>query len=123
MKMAIPSGRTTNKRRRTRSNFKKNQPARSYTISSKDSSSSSSDEVVIISNNNKSVCLTPKGEKFRIPEISTCPPPPKKPRIITSNSSLRKSLSFFSPPDLDDLFFCLALSSSSTQDLSLPFLC
>ncbi|KAL1347520.1 hypothetical protein AAHE18_07G011500 [Arachis hypogaea] len=110
-----PSGRTrkTTRRRRRRSNLKKKHESTSYLISSKDSDS----EVV---NSSSSVCSTPKGDKFRIPEISTCPPPPKKPRILTTNSSLRKSLSFFEPPqDLDDVFFCLALST----DLSFPFVC
>ncbi|MED6113229.1 hypothetical protein PIB30_068885 [Stylosanthes scabra] len=63
-------------------------------------------------------CSTPKGNKFRIPEISTCPPAPKKQRVISSSSSncsLRRSpLSFFSPPDLD-LFFFMALSTSRTD--------
>ncbi|KAL1332641.1 hypothetical protein HN51_061425 [Arachis hypogaea] len=62
-------------------------------------------------------CSTPKGEKFRIPEISTCPPAPKKQRVISSSSncSLRRSpLSFFSPPDLD-LFFFIALSRTDVS--------
>ncbi|MED6204604.1 hypothetical protein PIB30_010458 [Stylosanthes scabra] len=63
-------------------------------------------------------CSTPKGNKFRIPEISTCPPAPKKQRVISSSSSncsLRRSpLSFFSPPDLD-LFFFMALSNTTTN--------
>ncbi|ESW14464.1 hypothetical protein PHAVU_008G283300 [Phaseolus vulgaris] len=61
-------------------------------------------------------CSTPKGQKFRIPQISTCPPAPKKPRML-SNCSLRRSpLAFFAPPDLD-IFFCVAL-----QDLPVSFL-
>ncbi|XP_061376380.1 cyclin-dependent protein kinase inhibitor SMR9-like [Gastrolobium bilobum] len=66
-------------------------------------------EVIDVSN---SACSTPKGHKFRIPEISTCPPAPKKPRVL-SNCSLRRSpLSFFAPPDLE-LFFLVALRDVS----------
>ncbi|KAJ1415533.1 hypothetical protein SESBI_17961 [Sesbania bispinosa] len=64
-----------------------------------------------------SVCSTPKGQKFQIPKISTCPPAPKKPRVL-SNCSLRRSpLTFFAPPDLE-IFFCVAL-----PDVPLPFVC
>ncbi|KAK4380309.1 hypothetical protein RND71_002171 [Anisodus tanguticus] len=59
-------------------------------------------------------CSTPKAEKFRIPEIKTCPPAPKKKirRILfsssTCNSSLGRSpVSFFTPLDLE-LFFHFA---------------
>lgn len=62
-------------------------------------------EVIDVSNNNSnSACSTPKGQKYRIPEISTCPPAPKKQRVV-SNCSLRRSpLSFFVPPDLEHFF-------------------
>ncbi|KAG5002158.1 hypothetical protein AAZX31_08G325000 [Glycine max] len=81
----------------------------SSSISSQDSSNSKevdnmhgSAEVIDVCN---SPCSTPKGKKFRIPEISTCPPAPKKPRVL-SNCSLRRSpLSFFAPPDLEHFFF------------------
>lgn len=67
-----------------------------------------------IENNN--ICSTPKAERFRIPEIKTCPPAPKKRRISSSSSSSssschslrRNPVTFFAPPDLD-LFFFLAL--------------
>ncbi|KAL5126207.1 Cyclin-dependent protein kinase inhibitor SMR13 [Glycine soja] len=63
------------------------------------------------------VCSTPKGDKFQIAEVSTCPPAPKKPRVL-SNCSLRRSpLPFFAPPDLET-FFCFAL-----QDLPVSFVC
>ncbi|CAN4119884.1 unnamed protein product [Withania somnifera] len=65
--------------------------------------------------NNNNTCSTPKAERFRIPEIKTCPPAPKKRRIISSSSSSsschslrRNPVTFFAPPDLD-LFFFLAL--------------
>lgn len=50
-------------------------------------------------------CATPKGKRFRIPEISTCPPAPKKRKIAaTAKSCLPRRLSndaMFSPPDVD----------------------
>ncbi|KAL1547444.1 cyclin-dependent protein kinase inhibitor SMR9 [Salvia divinorum] len=56
-----------------------------------------------------SICSTPKGERFRIPEITSCPPAPKKRRICAAVScSLRRKPAFFAPPDID-LFFYFAL--------------
>ncbi|KAM7523414.1 hypothetical protein LguiA_013316 [Lonicera macranthoides] len=53
-------------------------------------------------------CSTPKAKKFRIPEILTCPPAPKKRRPSTSNCSLRRNpISFFAPPDLELFFFAV----------------
>lgn len=130
-----PSGRTTTRRRTTtkqprRTNFKKKQKqyknikskkqeistvlaSSCSSISSQDSSKEvdiDDSEVIDVSNN--SACSTPKGQKFKIPEISTCPPAPKKQRVL-SNCSLRRSpLSFFAPPDLE-LFFYVALRDVS----------
>ncbi|KAK4339133.1 hypothetical protein RND71_040595 [Anisodus tanguticus] len=67
---------------------------------------------------NEYYCSTPKAERFRIPEIKTCPPAPKKKirRILFSSSSSsstcnnslkRSSVSFFTPLDLE-LFFRFA---------------
>lgn len=55
-------------------------------------------------------CTTPKGKKFRIPMINTCPPAPMKRRsspIVSSNcNSLRRTpIAFFAPPDLELFFF------------------
>ncbi|GFP87025.1 hypothetical protein PHJA_000846300 [Phtheirospermum japonicum] len=59
-----------------------------------------------------SVCSTPKAERFRIPEISTCPPAPKKTRIVRNNCSLKRTeapaVPFFASPDIE-LFFYFAL--------------
>ncbi|XP_047313911.1 uncharacterized protein LOC124917556 [Impatiens glandulifera] len=55
-----------------------------------------------------SSCSTPKGKKYRIPEISKCPPAPmkKRPSIVVSNCSLRrKPIAFFSSPDIELFFF------------------
>jgi hypothetical protein len=106
---------TTTRRRTT--NKKKHLPHSKIQETSSDLSSSKDmemdsvkvvvdDDVSTISNN--SVCSTPKGRKFRIPEISTCPPAPKKQRML-SNFSLRRVI--FAPPDLE-IFLCVALQDS-----------
>ncbi|KAK4441458.1 Cyclin-dependent protein kinase inhibitor SMR13 [Sesamum alatum] len=73
----------------------------------KPSCSDSLEDVEMCSN---SGCSTPKAERFRIPEIKTCPPAPKKRRMVTSCFSRRTSISFFAPPDIE-LFFNYALCS------------
>ncbi|KAB1200171.1 hypothetical protein CJ030_MR0G007916 [Morella rubra] len=50
-------------------------------------------------------CSTPKAQRFRIPEISTCPPAPKKQRVISNCSLQRSPIAFFAPPDLELFFF------------------
>ncbi|KDP22097.1 hypothetical protein JCGZ_25928 [Jatropha curcas] len=59
-----------------------------------------------------SSCSTPKAQKFRIPEIVTCPPAPKKQRVISNCSLQRRPIAFFAPPDLE-LFFFFALRDIS----------
>ncbi|KAJ1390327.1 hypothetical protein SESBI_37542 [Sesbania bispinosa] len=87
-------------------------PCSCSTISSQDSSKEGEMEISEVIDVPNSACSTPKGQKFRIPEISTCPPAPKKPRVL-SNCSLRRSpLSFFAPPDLEH-FFLVALPDVS----------
>ncbi|ONI13858.1 hypothetical protein PRUPE_4G249800 [Prunus persica] len=54
-----------------------------------------------------SACSTPKGQRFRIPEIVTCPPAPKKQRVISNCLFRRSPIAFFAPPDLE-LFFYFA---------------
>ncbi|GMN26300.1 hypothetical protein TIFTF001_001262 [Ficus carica] len=61
---------------------------------------------------NSTGCSTPKGRRFRIPEIRTCPPAPKKQRVISNCSIQRTPIAFFAPPDLE-LFFYLALRGIS----------
>ncbi|KAL6966503.1 hypothetical protein U1Q18_012370 [Sarracenia purpurea var. burkii] len=46
-------------------------------------------------------CSTPKGERFHIPPILTCPPAPKKRRVLSDCSPRRTPIGFFAPPDLD----------------------
>lgn len=103
----------TRGRKLTRSNIKNQhlQSKKQETSSENCSSNMDSNKVVVVddvSTISNSVCSTPKGQKFRIPEISTCPPAPKKQRVL-SNFSLRRS--FFAPPDLEN-FLCVALQDS-----------
>lgn len=63
-------------------------------------------------------CSTPKAKRHQIPEIQTCPPAPKKRRLVKSSlSSLMRTTSissssatgpYFAPPDIE-LFFYFAL--------------
>ncbi|KAE8735520.1 hypothetical protein F3Y22_tig00000340pilonHSYRG00549 [Hibiscus syriacus] len=48
---------------------------------------------------------TPKARRFRIPEIDTCPPAPKKQRVLSNYSLQRTPIAFFAPPDLELFFF------------------
>ncbi|KAI3409351.1 uncharacterized protein J3R85_019424 [Psidium guajava] len=53
-------------------------------------------------------CSTPKGKRFCIPKIQTCPPAPMKKRVRDSDclSSLHRSpISFFASPDIELFFF------------------
>ncbi|OMO87282.1 hypothetical protein CCACVL1_09147 [Corchorus capsularis] len=51
---------------------------------------------------------TPKGKKFRIPEMLSCPGAPMKPRVGPKLMSRRSSaITFFSSPEIE-LFFFLA---------------
>ncbi|KAJ9139673.1 hypothetical protein P3X46_030385 [Hevea brasiliensis] len=59
-----------------------------------------------------SSCSTPKAQRFRIPKIVTCPPAPKKQRVISNCSLQRRPIAFFAPPDLE-LFFFFALRDIS----------
>ncbi|XP_058746691.1 cyclin-dependent protein kinase inhibitor SMR13-like [Vicia villosa] len=108
--------RTTKGRKLTRSSHFKNQQLESKkqeTSSENKDRNMDSDKVVedvSVPPTSKSICSTPKGQKFRIPEISTCPPAPKKQRQrVLSNFSLRRT--FFAPPDLE-MFLCVALQDS-----------
>jgi hypothetical protein len=119
---------TTTRRTRTRqprrTNMKKNKkqemitnvlPSSCISKSSKDLSREEKMEIseVIDDSNCNSPCSTPKGQKFRIPEISTCPPAPKKQRVVSNCSLKRSPLSFFVPPDLDNFFLVTKLPDVS----------
>ncbi|KAL8245501.1 hypothetical protein R6Q59_011759 [Mikania micrantha] len=55
-------------------------------------------------------CTTPKAQKYQIPEIGTCPPAPKKRRIVSCCMLRSRPISFFDPPDIE-LFFASHLTS------------
>ncbi|CAL0335033.1 unnamed protein product [Lupinus luteus] len=83
-------------------------PSTCSSISSQYSSKEGDNDVCEVIDVTNSACSTPKGHNFRIPEITTCPPAPKKPMVLSSNCSMhRSSLSFFSPPDLEHFFTAL----------------
>ncbi|XP_031272021.1 cyclin-dependent protein kinase inhibitor SMR13 [Pistacia vera] len=72
-----------------------------------------SDHHHLDSSSSPSGCSTPKAERYRIPEIMTCPPAPKKQRVVSNCSSLQRTpIAFFAPPDLE-LFFFFALRDIS----------
>jgi len=126
-----PSGRirSTRKQPRRSNHFKKrlphsknNQEAISRNLPSSNSSSTSTStsgdfskiggidfEGVEIPS---SGCCTPKAQRVRIPEISTCPPAPKKQKLVSNCSLERSPIAFFAPPDLE-LFFFFALRDIS----------
>ncbi|GFZ13013.1 hypothetical protein Acr_23g0013980 [Actinidia rufa] len=53
-------------------------------------------------------CSTPRGHRFQIPEILTCPPAPRKRRALPNCSIRRTPIAFFAPPDIEH-FFLFAL--------------
>lgn len=58
-------------------------------------------------------CSTPKAKRFRIPEVLTCPPAPKKRRVNPPCSSINRSpIALFASPDIE-LFFFSALKNVS----------
>uniref|UniRef100_A0A5B7C7L8 Cyclin-dependent protein kinase inhibitor SMR13 n=1 Tax=Davidia involucrata TaxID=16924 RepID=A0A5B7C7L8_DAVIN len=105
-----PSGRR--RRRKPRRTQLKNEetsvdlPCKS---TSKNSDHDMDSEVVDVSS---SGCSTPKAQRFRIPEILTCPPAPKKRRVVSNCSLQRAPIAFFAPPDIE-LFFFFALGDIS----------
>ncbi|CAH8354318.1 unnamed protein product [Eruca vesicaria subsp. sativa] len=52
-------------------------------------------------------CFTPKAHKYRIPEMMTCPPAPKKQRVPQNYVLPRRQIVFFAPPEIE-LFFVKA---------------
>lgn len=98
----------------TRSIYKKQQEANELTNSSgkeeADSATSNTDEeegyhdkeIIRSTCEDDVVCSTPRGKKYMIPKISTCPPAPKKRRLVLNQS--RAATKFFSHPDLDVFF-------------------
>ncbi|XVE60001.1 hypothetical protein DITRI_Ditri05aG0091600 [Diplodiscus trichospermus] len=79
-------------------------PSNSSTISS-DHRCSKIGGVVDDDISTTSPCSTPKAQRFRIPEMDSCPPAPKKQRVISNCSLQRAPIAFFAPPDLELFFF------------------
>nr|XP_011459506.1 PREDICTED: uncharacterized protein LOC105349986 [Fragaria vesca subsp. vesca] len=52
-----------------------------------------------------SPCSTPKAQRFRIPQIVSCPPAPKKPRVSSNCLFRRSPIAFFAPPELELFFY------------------
>ena len=69
------------------------------------------------------VCSTPKAQRFRIPEMLSCPPAPKKRRVTSSfvsDSNIRSPIPFFAPPEIE-LFFFLAFQNIPLWVDSYPY--
>lgn len=72
-------------------------------------------DIIISDGDDDNGCSTPKGERFSIPQVSTCPPPPKKPKSLPNNffnDHHRSPIPFFASPELE-LFFLGALRDIS----------
>ncbi|KAK8595920.1 hypothetical protein V6N13_000595 [Hibiscus sabdariffa] len=63
------------------------------------------DDISNATTTSTSPCSTPKARRFRIPETDTCPPAPKKQRVLSNCSLQRTPIAFFAPPDLELFFF------------------
>lgn len=92
-------------------------PSTSSTTTTKNLLLLDHDDDTSSSSSSGSGCSTPKAQRFRIPEIVTCPPAPKKQRVVSNCSSLQRNpssrpIAFFAPPDLE-LFFFFALRDIS----------
>ncbi|KAK8514689.1 hypothetical protein V6N13_103156 [Hibiscus sabdariffa] len=48
-------------------------------------------------------CCTPKGKRFKIPEILACPPAPMKPKVAPKLSTTART--FFASQDVEIFFF------------------
>ncbi|XP_050287058.1 cyclin-dependent protein kinase inhibitor SMR9-like [Quercus robur] len=123
-----PSGSTTTRRRPTRKPrrkyFKKklvqpkNQKASRSLPSNSSTTTSFNSKISDLTSEGVEVeltssgCSTPKAQRFKIPEILTCPPAPKKQRVVSNCSLQRSPIAFFAPPDLE-LFFFFALRDIS----------
>ncbi|KAK7355166.1 hypothetical protein VNO80_14414 [Phaseolus coccineus] len=107
--MAPASSRTLVKCKKVEERMqKKKSMARSYATptSSSSSSSSGTKEVKSVDDHNEEdICSTPKGKRFRIPEVSTCPPAPKKRRVAITCSTKKSPIAFFASPDMELFFF------------------
>ncbi|KAJ7964096.1 Cyclin-dependent protein kinase inhibitor SMR13 [Quillaja saponaria] len=88
---------------------RKNQETSTITLTSSSNNNSKKDVMGFdqgtIEVSSTSDCSTPKAQRFRIPEILTCPPAPKKQRVLSNCSLHRSPIAFFAPPDIELFFF------------------
>ncbi|KAF6168340.1 hypothetical protein GIB67_018180 [Kingdonia uniflora] len=70
-----------------------------------DSKGSEDRELVDVCSDNE--CSTPKAKRYRIPDIVSCPPAPKKRRALSQTflTSHRSPISFFASPDIELFFY------------------
>lgn len=85
-----------------------NQTQENVSVVSPDRNGACSNGAEVIISSNTTGCSTPKGQRFRIPEILTCPRAPMKRRALQNCSVRRGPIAFFAPPDIE-LFFLFAL--------------
>ncbi|GLT96057.1 hypothetical protein SLE2022_137060 [Rubroshorea leprosula] len=57
-------------------------------------------------------CSTPKGQKFRLPEMLSCPPAPMKPKFCSKRKK-SSQIAFYAPPEIE-LFFYSAFRNHFT---------
>nr|DAD42359.1 TPA_asm: hypothetical protein HUJ06_000589 [Nelumbo nucifera] len=120
-----PSDKRTRRRRRRKTQHRRchlqlKSPELTLESSCSSTTTSSDEPMKIIDSNDDngvdisagSGCSTPKAQRFRIPEVLSCPPAPKKRRVASHCSSRRSPISFFSPPDIE-LFFLFAFRDIS----------
>uniref|UniRef100_A0A6N2N5M8 Cyclin-dependent protein kinase inhibitor SMR13 n=1 Tax=Salix viminalis TaxID=40686 RepID=A0A6N2N5M8_SALVM len=101
----VPHMAPSNTRRSTR-NKRKQAPTSSEESSCTIDDGRESDRDIIVG------CSTPKAQRFRIPEILSCPPAPMKRRVTTKCSSKESPMVFFAPPDIE-LFFLFAFHNNN----------
>lgn len=85
-----------------------NQTQENVSVVSPDRNGACSNGAEVIISSTTTGCSTPKGQRFRIPEILTCPRAPMKRRALQNCSVRRGPIAFFAPPDIE-LFFLFAL--------------
>ncbi|KAI8573191.1 hypothetical protein RHMOL_Rhmol01G0259600 [Rhododendron molle] len=85
-----------------------NQTQENVSVVSPDRNGAFSNIGAEVINSSTTGCSTPKGQRFRIPEILTCPRAPMKRRALQNCSVRRGPIAFFAPPDIE-LFFLYAL--------------
>ncbi|GLT41967.1 hypothetical protein SLA2020_159940 [Shorea laevis] len=49
-------------------------------------------------------CSIPKGQKFRIPEMLSCPPAPMKPKFCSKRQN-SSQIAFYAPPEIELFFY------------------